>query len=337
MGSLTRPQYSYNNLQDFEQLLNSTIGYLEKASLSNLGDFSSSGKTVNAGYGNYTIYWEWYKQLGYGNWQGNPYCAAYVSTMLACAFGLEKAKKLLCGDLYIYCPTGKDRFKSKGRLYYTPQSFDIAYFWNNTLNDYRHTGVVVGVDANGKGFTTIEANTSSGNNNVVRNGGATCKKHYTLKSVKVCFGRPDWEGNGITMSRTGNVNTSDNPMYHVSTGVGGLKVTSPNVNLRQTPEHGSVIGSLKSNETVFPSRKVFVNGNPWFYLADRGAWVSGKYLTGWLLEGTKWWYMLPGYQWYSNQIVAIDGNLYFFDSTGYMYVGDFSLSTDENGIIMRPS
>ena len=74
------------------------------------------------------------------------------------------------------------------------------------------------------------------------------------------------------------------------------------------------------------------------YLADRGAWVSGKYLTGWVQEANnKWWYMLPGYQFYSNQIVSIDGNLYFFDAVGYMYVGDFTLSTDETGAIKRTS
>ena len=138
------------------------------------------------------------------------------------------------------------------------------------------------------------------------------------------------------MSRVSNVNTSSNPMYGVSTGVGGLKVTSPNVNLRQTAETGSVVGHLNFDERVFPSKKVFVNGNPWFYLADRGAWVSGKYLTGWVLEPNgKWWYVLPGYQFYSNQIVNIDGNLYFFDASGYMYVGDFTLSTDESGVIKR--
>lgn len=331
--TLARPQYNYNNLQDFEQLLNSTLGYLEKANMSNLGDFSPSGKNVNAGYGNYTIYWQWFKELGYGNWQGSPYCAGYVSTMLTCAFGLEKAKKLLCGDLYTYCPTGVSRFKAANRLFDTPEPFDIPFFYTTR---YSHTGVVVSVDANGKGFTTIEANTSSGNNTVIRNGGATCKKHYTLKSVRVAFGRPDWAGNGITMTRLSNaVKGAGESMYNLSTGVGGLRTTSPNVNLRQSPETGKVIGHLNFNESVFPSRKVFVNGNPWLYLADRGAWVSAKYFTGWVLENGKWWYMLPGYQWYTNQIVAIDGNLYFFDAAGYMYVGDFSLSTDENGIIKR--
>lgn len=338
MSNLTRPQYSYNNLQDFETLLNSTLGYLEKANMSNLGDFSPDGKTANAGFGNYTIYWEWFKQLGYGNWQGSPYCAGYVSTMLSCAFGLETAKKLLCGNLYTYCPTGWNQFKAAKRIFDTPEPFDVVFFYSASMGRYSHTGLVVGVDPNGKGFTTIEANTSSGNNNVVRNGGATCKKHYTLKSVRASFGRPDWKGNGISMSRVSNVNTSSNPMYGVSTGAGGLKVTSPNVNLRQSPETGSVVGHLNTNEAVFPSKKVFVNGNPWLYLADRGAWVSGKYLTGWLQEANnKWWYVLPGYQFYSNQIVSIDGNLYFFDSAGYMYIGDFTLSTDETGAIKRTS
>ena len=337
------PNYGYNNLQDFYGLLNSTVGYLEKANMSNLGDFSSQGKIVNAGYGNYTIYWDWFRQLGYGNLQGQPYCACYVSTMLTAAFGIDKAKSLLCGNLYTYCPTGYDQFKSKGRIYNTPKPFDIVFFWHNSVGRWGHTGIVVGVDSNGKGYTTIEANTSSGNNNVVRNGGATCRKHYNIGAARVAFGRPDYSGNGISTTKNNSVPStpehkegdySMNQVFDVGTGVGGLRVTAPNVNVRTLPGNGKVVCQVNSGEVVIPTKKTFVNGAPWFYLQNKGGWISAVYLTGWVLESTgKWWYMLPGYSWYSNKLATIDGNTYFFDADGNVFIGSLNITTDENGVI----
>ena len=72
---MVRPQYSYKTLDEFIAFLNTAVGYLEKANKSNLGDFTPNGKIVNAGSANYTVYWQWYSELGYGNLQGEAYCA----------------------------------------------------------------------------------------------------------------------------------------------------------------------------------------------------------------------------------------------------------------------
>ena len=202
------PNFGFTTLQEFYNLLMSTVGYLEKASRADLGDFTDSGKRANAGSGNYTIYWDWYKKLGYGDLQGQPYCAGYISTMMAAAFGIDKARNLLCGDLFTYCPTGYTQFKSQNRIFDTPAPFDVVFFWHAKQNRWGHTGYVVDVDSDGKGYTTIEANTSSGDNNVERNGGATCKKHYSMGSAKVAFGRPDYAGNGISATKSGSTSAS---------------------------------------------------------------------------------------------------------------------------------
>ena len=53
---MVRPQYNYTNLKEFAAFLKTADGYLEKANMSNLGDFTAAGKVVNAGSANYTVY-----------------------------------------------------------------------------------------------------------------------------------------------------------------------------------------------------------------------------------------------------------------------------------------
>ena len=60
-------------------------GYLEKKSNSQL-----DSKTANAGSANYTKYWRDIEP----SYQGQPWCAAFVSWCFMKAFGLEKAKKI---------------------------------------------------------------------------------------------------------------------------------------------------------------------------------------------------------------------------------------------------
>lgn len=71
-------------------------GYLEKKSNSQL-----DSKTANAGSANFTKYWRDIEP----SYQGQPWCAAFVSWCFMKAFGLEKAKKLLKHWPYVYCPT----------------------------------------------------------------------------------------------------------------------------------------------------------------------------------------------------------------------------------------
>ena len=61
------------------------LGYLEKASNKNLYN-----KTANAGYNNYTKYWADIKP----SWQGQAWCAVFVTWCFEKAFGKENTKKL---------------------------------------------------------------------------------------------------------------------------------------------------------------------------------------------------------------------------------------------------
>lgn len=335
MAARTVP-FAALNLASFDDLISvmeGFLGYLEKANGNDLGNFTAEGKVANAGYNNYTIYWDWYKTLGYGNLQTEPYCAGFVSTVLATGYGLDKAKKLLCGNLFIYCPDGYNQFNAKGRVYSSPKKGDIVLFWSSSLGRWGHTGFVVGVDATG--YTTIEANTTSGNDVVVRNGGATCRKHYTNGQTKVAFLRPPYEENGITIDKQNA--TPAMVTYAIGTSESQLTIVADSINVRSTPgTDGALVGSLSAGAKVVPTLKTFINGDPWIYIPNSKGWISGKYVEGWMQEFTcnnKWWYVTKGYGYYTNAIVEINDRHYYFDAAGYMFEGTISFTTDENGAL----
>lgn len=154
------------------------IGYMEKKSNVQLDD-----KNTNVGDGNYTKYWRDLKPI----YQGQPWCAVFVSWIMYKTFGLETAKKLLKHENdfpYVYCPTLGARFTK----YANPQRGDIVIFYRN--GTFAHTGIVTKVE--GDKFYTIEGNTSNGST-IIANGGEVCSKHYNnsnLPGTKFC--RPDY-------------------------------------------------------------------------------------------------------------------------------------------------
>lgn len=162
-------------------VLNSWVGYLEKKSNKDLED-----KTANAGMNNYTIFAKKYKEYTGQNYQGQAWCAMFVSCCFVAAVGLEKAKELLCGRLYSYCPYGMAAFKKKGQLHTKPKKGDVVFFIRNGVA--RHTGYVYKVAGNS--IYTIEGNTS-GASGVIANGGGVCKKRYTVND-NMRFGRPKY-------------------------------------------------------------------------------------------------------------------------------------------------
>lgn len=152
------------------------IGYLEKKNNSNLYD-----KTANAGSNNYTKYWAEIKP----SYQGQPWCACFVTWVLVQVFGKDVAKKLLKHYPYVYCPTMASLFT----LHSNPQAGDIVIFKRN--GTFTHTGLVTRV--NGDYFETVEGNTS-GASGIIANGGGVCAKSYynsNLPGTKFC--RPDYE------------------------------------------------------------------------------------------------------------------------------------------------
>lgn len=136
------------------------VGYLEKATNANLDD-----KTANAGSNNYTKYW---RDI-YPAYQGQPWCACFVTWVFVIAFGKAMAQKLLKHYPYVYCPTMADLFT----LNANPKVGDIVIFKHNGV--FTHTGIVIKVS--GDQFWTVEGNTS-GESTIIANGGAVCKKTY---------------------------------------------------------------------------------------------------------------------------------------------------------------
>lgn len=170
------------------EIANAEVGYLEKSSNSQL-----DSKTANAGTANYTKYWRDIKP----EYQGQPWCACFVTWCFVKAFGKDNAQKLLKHYPYVYCPTMASLFT----LNANPKMGDIVIFKHN--GTFTHTGIVTGV--NGDYFTTIEGNTNGGST-IIANGGGVCKKGYynsNLPGTKFCT--PDWsiveESEGMTMAQ----------------------------------------------------------------------------------------------------------------------------------------
>lgn len=182
------------------------IGYLEKKSNSQL-----DSKTANSGSANYTKYWRDVKP----SYQGQPWCACFVSWCFMKAFGLEKAKKLLKHWPYVYCPTMSGLFM----LNANPKVGDIVIFKHN--GTFTHTGLVTAVV--GDRFYTIEGNTS-GASGIIANGGGVCAKSYLnsqMPGTKFCT--PDWK---IVNRTSTNVSTGGKYMFEPKTVKLGSKGTS---------------------------------------------------------------------------------------------------------------
>lgn len=163
------------------------IGYLEKKSNSQL-----DSKTANSGSANYTKYWRDVKP----SYQGQPWCACFVSWCFMKAFELNKAKKLLKHWPYVYCPTMSGLFT----LNANPKVGDIVIFKHN--DTFTHTGLVTAVV--GDRFYTIEGNTS-GASGIIANGGGVCAKSYLnsqMPGTKFCT--PDWKIVNVTSTSTSN-------------------------------------------------------------------------------------------------------------------------------------
>lgn len=160
------------------------VGYLEKQSNNNLLSF-----TANAGHGNYTIFAQQYKQYFNIDFQGQPWCAMFVSCVFRNALGQEIQQKIM--PHFSYCATGVDQFK-RLKCWYTnnPQIGDVVFFKDSTGVSC-HVGIVYKVQNNQ--IYTIEGNTSN-QTGVIDNGGAVCKKQYSINYNRIMgYGRPEYQ------------------------------------------------------------------------------------------------------------------------------------------------
>ena len=192
-------------------------GYLEKKSNNQLDD-----KTANAGSANYTKYWRDIKP----DYQGQPWCAAFISWCFMKAFGLDNAKKLLKHWPYVYCPTLGKLFGRNAN----PKIGDVVIFYHNGM--FTHTGLVTAVI--GDRFYTIEGNTS-GASGIIANGGGVCAKSYLnsqMPGTKFCT--PDYSIVSNAVNKPSDINkipsntiqTGEKYMFNPETVKAGDKNTS---------------------------------------------------------------------------------------------------------------
>lgn len=197
----------------------SEVGYLEKASNSNLDD-----KTANAGSNNYTKYSRDLAAVNYfnGKKQGAAWCAVFVAWDFYKAYGKAAALKLLCqptkaaNNAGAGCRYAMNYFKAKGQFHTSnPQPGDVIFFYSSDKSSIAHTGLVYKAD-NSKVYT-IEGNTS-GASGVIANGGGVCKKSYSLSYERIAgYGRPAY-GTPAAATQTNTTTTQASTSSNTSTG-----------------------------------------------------------------------------------------------------------------------
>lgn len=180
------------------EIANAEVGYLEKASNSNLDD-----KIANAGDKNYTKYARDMDALNVYNGKKNGYawCNIFIDWCFYKALGLDRAKELLIG-FSAGCTQDYNWFKSKGQIVSEPQAGDLVFFGKTS-----HIGIIEKVE-NGRIYT-IEGNTSNKAELIV-NGGQVAKKSYSINSQYIhSFARPKYNSVAENIIANGQ-NTDEN-------------------------------------------------------------------------------------------------------------------------------
>lgn len=163
--------------EKFIEIAKNEVGYLEKATNSQLND-----KTANAGYNNWTKYGAWYGMNGPSAY----WCDIFVS-WCAHQAGIDD----IIGK-FAYCPYHVTWFKNRGQwVTSNPQIGDIIFFKDsNSPSIAGHVGIVYSV--NSSTVYTYEGNTSGGSSIIANGGGVFAKSYSTSNSRILGYGRPSY-------------------------------------------------------------------------------------------------------------------------------------------------
>lgn len=110
-----------------------------------------------------------------------------------------------------------------------------------------------------------------------------------------------------------------------------LTIQGSNVNVRSTPQTGSIVKQLNTGAVIQATGRVLINGDPWFHFAD--GWVSGQYVQGWVKDyndNNRWWYVEKGYKYPVSTWKTIAGKDYCFGTDGYLFVECYIKSAVNN-------
>lgn len=185
------------------EIANAEIGYLEKASNSNLDD-----NTANAGDKNYTKYARDMDALKVYNGikQGYAWCNVFIDWCFVQALGIDRARELLIG-WSAGCTQDYNWFKTNGQVVSSPVKGDLIFF-----GDLSHIGIVEDV-RDGKVYT-IEGNTSNAAELIV-NGGTVAKKSYALNSKYIYgYARPKYNEQIEENSKNETQNSTSNEITY---------------------------------------------------------------------------------------------------------------------------
>lgn len=170
-GSMTEEQA----IEKVITLAKAEVGYLEKASASNL-----DSKTANPGSNNYTKYGRDMHALQPSNMDyPAAWCDCFVDWIFYKAFGKDLAKQILCGNFDDYTVNSAGYYKNAGRWTSTPKKGYQVFFKN--ASGICHTGIVTQVSGNI--VYTIEGNS----NNAVR-----AKSYAKTDSYIAGYGMPKY-------------------------------------------------------------------------------------------------------------------------------------------------
>lgn len=331
-----------NTLVTFDkiyQIQKSYVGYLEKKSNSNL-----DSKTANAGYNNYTRFARDYKVYTGINLQAQAWCMMFQSVTLVEAFGLQKAKEILGGNLFHSCTQCYNSMYAKGRGTRYKNNVKPGYiiFFLDSDGTPGHVGFVTKVE-NGKVYT-IEGNTSpmAGNKeSLVANGGCVAEKWYDINSSKIYgYGIVEYE-----TAKNGWLQESGKWYYYID----NKKQTNAWVQSEDKKDWYWV----KSNGVMAEKEFIQDKKGNWYYL-DPG----GKARRGWLQDTDKrWYYLNPKKDKHGEECQMVTGFIdieykgkmctFYFEekSTGYrgeMYLNQTAqikglwYTFDENGVCLNP-
>lgn len=199
-------------------------GYLEKSLAAYKADpMVIYRKKDGAGFDNVTKYGvEMHKIYPQKMDLHAAYCDCFVDWCFMQAYGVSNARKLLAGDFDDYTVNSVRLYRAKGawRGAGTVPELGWQIFFHKDRKPC-HTGFVVDYIPSKKVIITVEANTSpggsSGNDEIVPNGGGVFIKQYALDNPRIYgFGVPAY---GKQFSYTPHwVRSGDNWYYRVGDG-----------------------------------------------------------------------------------------------------------------------
>lgn len=244
------------------------IGYREKASAANIQD-----KTANAGHNNYTKYNQEMHNVQPSNMDyPAPWCDAFVDWCMYKAFGLELARKILCGTFDDYTIYSANMYRQAGRWHTSGKRGDQIFFKNSS--GICHTGLVVKVE--NSIVYTIEGNVSD----------SVARRQYNIHDSYIAgYGRPKYNlAVGMPDTDPEPKPTPSDPLDKDPKWVG--KVTANTLNVRTWA--GTEYPNIKSWPILKKGNLVDVcdtvndsHENPWYYIRIAGQYygfVSAKYI-----------------------------------------------------------